>query len=102
GELGDVEVGGRDDRAMVVDMAARGQDAAPIELGDVAAQLFVDVPVVFLRPHLPVGTRAAAIDVGALVEDQVLAVHGHVAQPVAHADPVRYGAGLAGHGRADV
>src|SRR5207248_8939542 len=65
-------------------------------------KLLVDVPVVLLRPDLPVSLGAPTVNVGALVEDQVLAIHRDLAQPVAHADPVRHRSRLPWHGGADV
>ena len=102
GELRDVEVRGGDDRTMVVDVTARGEDAAAVEIGDLVAELLVNVPVVLLRPHLPVGCRPAPIRLVALADDQILAIRGDLAQPVAHGHPVRHHPRLARHGRPDV
>src|SRR4029077_17400897 len=73
-----------------------------VQLGDVGAKLLVDVPVIFFRPHLPVGDRAAAVGLRALPHDQVLAIGRYLAQPRAHADPVRHETRLVGGGRAEV
>src|SRR5665811_1334893 len=50
------------------------------------------MPVVLLGPHLPVGEGASQVCVGPFADDQLLAVHGHLAQPRAHAYPMRDGA----------
>src|SRR5450759_5030687 len=98
GELRDVEVGGRDDRAVVVRVGARGEDAAPVQLRDVGAELLIDVPMVLLRPDAPVGECPAVIRVRPATDDQVLAVSGDLAEPRTHANPMSEGAGLHGFG----
>ena len=94
GELRDVEICRRDDCAVVVGVRARSQDAAPVELRHIGAELFVDVAVILLYPHVPVGDGPAVIGVRPATHDQVLAVHRDLAQPCSHAHPVRERAGL--------
>src|SRR2546429_7929221 len=65
-------------------------------------KVLVDVPGVLRGPALPVSLGAPTVNVGALVEDQVLAIHRDLAQPVAHADPVRHRSRLPWHGGGDV
>src|SRR5207247_7863199 len=100
-ELGDVEVGCGDDAAMVVDVAARREDAASVRVRDLRPELFVDVAVVLLRPYAPVRDGAAAVRLSTLGDEEVLAVGRDLAQPGAHADPVRQLARLARDGRPD-
>src|SRR5260370_17596871 len=73
-ELGDVEVGRGDDGAMVVRMGARGEDAPPVELSDVGAELLVDVAMILLGPHLPIGFRASLLTSTPPTLDQFLSL----------------------------
>src|SRR5207244_7939085 len=59
-ELRDVEVGGGHDAAAVVDVAAGGERAAPVEAAGLGAELLFDVLVLLVRPDLPVGPGARA------------------------------------------
>ena len=102
GELRDVEVGGRDDRAVVVGVRSRRQDAAPVQLRHIGAELLVDVSVVLLGPDVPVGDGPAVVGVRAPAHDQVLAVGRDLAQARAHAQPVSHGARLHRFGRVEV
>ncbi len=101
-ELRDVEVGRRDDGAAVVGMRACGEQAPPVELGYVLAELLVDMPVVLLRPHLPEGEGPAAIGLRPAADDELLAISRYVAEPSSHAQPVDHRAWLARRGRSDV
>src|SRR5260370_40732697 len=87
GELSDVEVGRGDDGAMVVRMGARGEDAPPVELRDVGAELLVDVAAVLLGPRLPISIRAALVNSRSSAHHQILSVPRNHAPTRAPAPP---------------
>src|SRR3981081_4701625 len=51
---------------------------------------------------MPVGDRPVVIRVRTATQDQLLAIHRHLAQPGAHADPMGQQAGLVGLARAEI
>src|SRR5260370_24481369 len=102
GELTDVEVGRGDDGAMVVRMGARGEDAPPVELRDVGAELLVDVAMILLGPHLPISLRASLVNSRPATHHQILSVRRTLAQPRAHAEPLGQFARFARGARSEV
>src|SRR2546428_5718053 len=60
------------------------------------------MPVILLGPSLPVGERPPHVRVRPLADDQLLSVRRDVAEPAAHADPVRQDARSAWRHRDEV
>src|SRR2546422_9431429 len=60
------------------------------------------MPVILLGPYLPVGERPPHVRVRPLADDQLLSVRRDVAEPAAHADPVRQDARSAWRHRDEV